>query len=45
MTVRLPLFPLGTVLYPGLLMPLHIFEERYRELVRDLAGVPEEDRL
>ncbi|MGH8970387.1 MAG: LON peptidase substrate-binding domain-containing protein [Actinomycetes bacterium] len=45
MTVRLPLFPLGTVLYPGLLMPLHIFEERYRELVRDLAAVPEEDRL
>ena len=38
MTVRLPLFPLGTVLYPGLLLPLHIFEERYRTLVRDLTG-------
>ncbi len=38
MTVRLPLFPLGTVLYPGLLLPLHIFEERYRALVRDLTG-------
>jgi hypothetical protein len=32
----LPLFPLGTVLFPGLLLPLHIFEERYRRLVRDL---------
>ncbi len=30
----LPLFPLGLVLYPGEAMPLHIFEERYRELVR-----------
>ncbi|HUR75535.1 MAG TPA: LON peptidase substrate-binding domain-containing protein [Sporichthya sp.] len=38
MTARLPLFPLGTVLYPGLLLPLHIFEERYRTLVRDLTG-------
>src|SRR6266566_9051322 len=32
----LPLFPLGTVLYPGLVLPLHIFEDRYRQLVRDL---------
>ena len=32
----MPLFPLGTVLYPGLVLPLHIFEERYRQLVRDL---------
>lgn len=38
MGARLPLFPLGTVLYPGLLLPLHIFEERYRDLVRDLTG-------
>jgi Lon protease-like protein len=38
MSVRLPLFPLGTVLYPGLLLPLHIFEERYRTLVRALTG-------
>jgi Lon protease-like protein len=42
------LFPLGTVLYPGLLLPLHIFEERYRQLVADLTGgrtgeQPEED--
>jgi uncharacterized protein len=32
----IPLFPLGTVLVPGLLLPLHIFEPRYRTLVRDL---------
>jgi Lon protease-like protein len=35
MTERLPLFPLGTVLFPGLVLPLHVFEERYRALVRD----------
>jgi Lon protease-like protein len=36
MSETLPLFPLGTVLYPGLLLPLHIFEERYRQLMGDL---------
>jgi len=41
MSEPLPLFPLGTVLYPGLLLPLHIFEERYRQLVRDLRAGPE----
>jgi len=30
---RLPLFPLGTVLFPEMLMPLHVFEPRYRLLV------------
>lgn len=36
---RLPLFPLGTVLVPGALLPLHVFEPRYRQLVRTcLAG-------
>jgi len=36
----LPIFPLpNVVLFPGALMPLHIFEPRYRELVREvLAG-------
>ena len=42
MTDRMPIFPLGTVLYPGLLLPLHIFEERYRRLVRDLVAVPDD---
>ena len=41
MSTRLPLFPLGSVLYPGLVLPLHIFEERYRQLVADLMGRPE----
>jgi len=36
MSERLPLFPLGTVLFPGLVLPLHVFEERYRALVRHL---------
>ena len=30
----LPLFPLSTVLFPQMLLPLHIFEPRYRLLVR-----------
>ena len=30
--MELPLFPLSTVLYPGLPIPLHVFEERYREM-------------
>ena len=34
MTELLPLFPLGAVLFPGALMPLHIFEPRYRLLIR-----------
>lgn len=36
MTERLPIFPLGAVLFPGLVLPLQVFEERYRLLVRDL---------
>lgn len=31
---RLPLFPLGLVLFPGEPVPLHIFEPRYKEMVR-----------
>jgi Lon protease-like protein len=34
--VILPMFPLGTVLLPGQLLPLHVFEERYRALVDDV---------
>lgn len=30
----LPMFPLGTVLFPHQLLPLHVFEERYRTLTR-----------
>src|SRR5579885_423813 len=32
---RIPLFPLNVVLLPGALMPLHIFEPRYRRMVRE----------
>jgi ATP-dependent Lon protease len=32
--MELPLFPLNSVLCPGIALPLHIFEERYRALVR-----------
>ena len=31
--MELPLFPLHTVLCPGIALPLHIFEDRYRDLV------------
>ena len=41
-TTALPLFPLSAVLFPGLVMPLHVFEERYRTLVRDLLSQPED---
>ncbi len=45
MTETLPLLPLGTVLYPGLVLPLHIFEDRYKQLVRDLLNGPEPRRF
>jgi ATP-dependent Lon protease len=36
---RLPLFPLPqTVLFPGALLPLHVFEPRYRAMVRDVLA-------
>ena len=31
---RIPLFPLNVVLLPGAILPLHIFEPRYRKMVR-----------
>jgi len=50
-TATLPLFPLSLVLFPGMTLPLHIFEERYKRMIgsciredRDfgvvLAGAP-----
>ncbi|MEU0672586.1 LON peptidase substrate-binding domain-containing protein [Streptomyces sp. NPDC006172] len=42
-TVRLPLFPLNSVLFPGLVLPLNVFEERYRALLRTLLKTPEEE--
>jgi Lon protease-like protein len=45
MSEMLPLFPLGTVLYPGMLLPLHIFEDRYRQLIQDLLDGTESRRF
>ncbi len=40
--MRLPMFPLGTVLVPSAGLPLHVFEPRYRAMVHDcLAGARE----
>jgi len=36
--MRLPLFPLHTVLFPHLPLPLHVFEERYRVMTADLVA-------
>lgn len=43
---RVPLFPLNAVLFPGVSLPLHVFEDRYRALVEHLLTVPDPaDRL
>jgi Lon protease-like protein len=44
MSELLPLFPLGTVLFPGMVLPLRVFEERYRQMVADLLAKPEPAR-
>jgi len=37
--IGLPMFPLGSVLFPSMVLPLHVFEPRYRALARDcLSG-------
>lgn len=33
--ISLPLFPLNLVLFPGMALPLHIFEERYKDMIGD----------
>ncbi|BCL83392.1 ATP-dependent protease [Ktedonobacteria bacterium brp13] len=33
--IELPLFPLNVVLFPGTVLPLHIFESRYRQMIVD----------
>jgi uncharacterized protein len=42
-TTRLPLLPLNSVLFPGLVLPLNIFERRYRALIGDLLEIPEDE--
>ncbi len=39
MTETLPMFPLGTVMFPGVSMPLRVFEDRYRAMVHHLLRV------
>ncbi|MBM9468845.1 LON peptidase substrate-binding domain-containing protein [Nakamurella leprariae] len=43
-SVRLPVFPLGMVLFPGTLLPLHVFEQRYRRMITELLEQPEGTR-
>lgn len=44
MTAQLPLFPLTTALVPGLVLPLHIFEPRYRVMIDELLERPDDER-
>ena len=39
MPQTLPMFPLNTVLFPGVTVPLHVFEDRYRALVQHLLTI------
>ena len=41
MPLRLPLFPLNLVLFPGTPLPLHIFEPRYRQMLADCLAADE----
>jgi len=38
---HLPMFPLNTVLFPGVTIPLHVFEDRYRALIHHLLTIPD----
>lgn len=38
MPSTLPLFPLNTVLFPGMPLPLRVFEERYLHMLKDQEG-------
>jgi Lon protease-like protein len=39
MSDTLPMFPLNTVLFPGMSVPLRVFEDRYRAMVHHLLRV------
>jgi Lon protease-like protein len=43
--LEIPLFPLHVVLFPGMPLPLHIFEPRYRRLLDDLDNSPDGARF
>jgi Lon protease-like protein len=38
---QLPVFPLNMVMFPGVTMSLHVFEDRYRALVHHLLSIPD----
>lgn len=40
--MKIPLFPLDVVLFPGAPLPLHIFEERYKEMIAECLARNEE---
>ncbi len=40
-TLELPMFPLGSVLLPGELLPLHVFEPRYRKMLAHCREQPD----
>ncbi|MFE6509518.1 LON peptidase substrate-binding domain-containing protein [Nocardioides sp. NPDC057767] len=44
MNERLPMFPLNAVLFPGVTLPLRVFEDRYRAMVHHLLRQEEEER-
>lgn len=39
------MFPLGAVTFPGATLSLHVFEDRYRELLSHLLALPEDERV
>jgi Lon protease-like protein len=39
----MPMFPLGSPLLPGVVLPLHVFEPRYRQLVQDCLDDPDHE--
>lgn len=41
MRTEVALFPLHLVLFPGATLPLHVFEDRYRDMVRGLVDAPQ----
>lgn len=38
-SAALPIFPLNSVVFPGVTTPLHIFEQRYRTMINDLIAI------
>ncbi|MFA5552193.1 MAG: LON peptidase substrate-binding domain-containing protein [Trueperaceae bacterium] len=41
---ELPLFPLDVVVFPGMTVPLHVHEERYKQLVREVLAQEQEPK-